>query len=70
MQTGFWITRYVMAAGVLLIILLAVEYFKGTLDRATVLANLAWSLAAAAIFIGSRYLRARQAITNAAARKK
>ncbi|OYO28651.1 hypothetical protein [Janthinobacterium sp. PC23-8] len=65
MGAGFWISRYLLASGILFIILTVVEYSKGTTSSADILSALAWSLIASAIFIGSKYWRFRKAIACA-----
>jgi len=60
MGAGFWISRYLLASGILFIILVVVEFSKGTTSQADVLSALAWSLLASAIFIGSKYWRYRK----------
>ena len=62
MGAGFWISRYLLASGILFIILTVVEYSKGTTSQADILSALAWSLVASAIFIGSKYWRYRKAV--------
>lgn len=62
MGAGFWISRYVLASGILFIILVIVEFSKGTTSQADILSALAWSLVASAIFIGSKYWRYRKAV--------
>ena len=52
MGAGFWISRYLLASGILFIILVVVEFSNGTTSQADVLSALAWSLLASAIFIG------------------
>lgn len=61
MDLAYWITRYVMAAGVLGAILVGVEYSKGVPTRADVVSCVVWAMVAAAIFIGSRYWNFRKA---------
>lgn len=65
MGAGFWISRYLLASGILFIILTVVEYSKGTTSEADILSALAWSLVASAIFIGSKYWRFRRAVACA-----
>lgn len=60
MGAGFWITRYLLASGILFIILALVEVSKGATSRNDILSALAWALVASAIFIGSKYWRARK----------
>ncbi|CDG83009.1 hypothetical protein [Janthinobacterium agaricidamnosum] len=60
---GYWITRYLLASGILFIILALVELSKGTPSTIDLLSALAWSLVASAIFIGSKYWRARKQLT-------
>jgi hypothetical protein len=62
MGAGFWISRYLLASGILFIILVVVEYSKGSTSGADILSALAWSLVASAIFIGSKYWRYRKAV--------
>lgn len=62
MGAGFWISRYLLASGILFIILVVVEFSKGTTSQADILSALAWSLVASAIFIGSKYWRYRKAV--------
>jgi hypothetical protein len=62
MGAGFWISRYLLASGILFIILVVVEFSKGTTSQADILSALAWSLVASAIFIGSKYWRYRKAL--------
>lgn len=65
MGAGFWISRYLLASGILFIILTVVEYSKGSTSKADILSALAWSLVASAIFIGSKYWRFRKAVACA-----
>lgn len=60
MNAMYWIIRYLLASGILFLILTVVEFSKGTPSTNDLLGTLAWSLAAAAIFIGSKYWRARK----------
>lgn len=60
MNAMYWIIRYLLASGILFLILTVVEFSKGTPGANELLGTLAWSLAAAAIFIGSKYWRARK----------
>lgn len=66
MGAGYWISRYLLASGILFIILAVVEYSKGTTTQTDILSALAWSLIASAIFIGSKYWRYRKAVACAA----
>ncbi|WP_300757225.1 hypothetical protein [Janthinobacterium sp.] len=65
MGAGYWISRYLLASGILFIILAVVEYSKGTTTQTDILSALAWSLVASAIFIGSKYWRYRKAVACA-----
>jgi len=65
MGAGYWISRYLLASGILFIILAVVEYSKGTPTQTDILSALAWSLVASAIFIGSKYWRYRKAVACA-----
>ena len=60
MNIAYWITRYLLASGILFLILFLVDLSKGATTRNEVLLTLAWSLAAGAIFVGSKYWRARK----------
>ena len=60
MGAMYWISRYLLASGVLFAILAGVEFTKGTPSRADILSSLAWAVMASAIFIGSKYWRYRK----------
>lgn len=54
----YWSGQYLVAAGSMFALLVAVDVFlRGEAFETGWRASLAWSLAAAAIFIGSRYYR-------------
>jgi hypothetical protein len=55
----YWILQYLLAAGTMFAILVAIDLFSGKkLDE--VWMSLAWALASAAIFIGARYSQSRK----------
>ena len=62
MGAMYWITRYLLASGILFGILVTVELTKDKTSTADVLSALAWALVASAIFIGSKYWRVRKAL--------
>lgn len=54
----FWGGQYVLAAGTMFALLVSIDVFlRGEAFETGWRASLAWSLVAAAIFIGSRYHR-------------
>lgn len=63
MDLAYWITRYLLASGVLGAILVAAEYSKGQPGRNDLLGCVAWAMLAAAIFIGTKYWNFRKAQT-------
>ena len=55
----YWILQYLLAAGTMFAILVAIDLFSGKkLDEVGM--SLAWALASAAIFIGARYSQSRK----------
>ena len=56
----YWLLRYLLAAGTLFAILVAVDLVSGKTFADGVWMALAWALAAAAIFIGARYNQSRK----------
>jgi hypothetical protein len=59
---GYWIRHYLLAAGSMFLLLLVVDIIKGRNWQESWLNPLAWAVCAAAIFIGSRYHKARKGI--------
>lgn len=57
---GFWIMQYLLAAGTMFMILLGIDLASGRTLGDQVWMSLAWALAAAALFIGSKYSRSRK----------
>jgi hypothetical protein len=57
---GFWIMQYLLASGTMFMILLGIDLASGKNLGDQVWMSLAWALAAAALFIGSRYSRSRK----------
>lgn len=55
-----WIGQYLLAAGSMFALLLAVDMAQGTVFADAWVSALAWAATAAAIFIGSRYWQARK----------
>ncbi len=60
MGAMYWISRYLLASGVLFSILAGVEFTKGNPSGADILGALAWAVIASAIFIGAKYRRYRK----------
>jgi len=56
----YWIGQYLLATGTMFVLLAAVDLMRGDTLGATWAPTLAWSAAAAAIFVGSRWRRASQ----------
>jgi hypothetical protein len=52
---GYWIMQYLLAAGTLFAILVAVDLASGKSLADSVWMSLGWAVAAAALFIGARY---------------
>jgi hypothetical protein len=61
----YWIGQFLLAASTMFAILVGVDMVKGTSFAEAWPSSLAWALTASAIFIGSRYQRARKAIAGA-----
>ncbi len=58
----YWAGQYLLAAGSMFALLVAIDVFlRGEAFETGWRMSLAWSVMAAAIFIGSRYYRADQA---------
>lgn len=56
----YWIMQYLLAAGTMFAILVAVDLVSGKQLADEVWMSLAWALASAAIFIGARYNQSRK----------
>jgi hypothetical protein len=56
----YWILQYLMAASSLFVILVAIDLAGGKNLADVVWMTLAWALAAAAVFIGARYVQSRK----------
>jgi len=56
----YWIGQFLLAAGTMFLLLAAVDLMRGDSLAATWAPTLAWSAAAAAIFVASRWRRASQ----------
>ena len=56
----FWILQYLLAAGTMFAILVAIDLVSGKKLADEVWMSLAWALASAAIFIGARYSQSRK----------
>ena len=56
----YWIMQYLLAAGTMFGILVAVDLFSGRNLADEVWMSMAWALASAAIFIGARYSQSRK----------
>jgi hypothetical protein len=56
----FWILQYLLAAGTMFAILVAIDLFSGKKLADEVWMSLAWAMASAAIFIGARYSQSRK----------
>jgi len=57
----YWSGQYLLAAGSMFALLLAIDVFlRGAAFETVWRESLAWSVLAAAIFIGSRYYRAAE----------
>ena len=56
----YWIGQFLLAAGTMFLLLAAVDLMRGDSLAATWAPTLAWSAAAAAIFVASRWRRANQ----------
>ena len=61
MGAMYWFTRFLLASGTLFMILIVIELVNGRPSTGKVLSTLLWSVAATAIFIGSKYWRVRKA---------
>ncbi|WP_137176142.1 hypothetical protein [Massilia sp. HP4] len=61
-----WIGQYLLAAGTMFLLLCAIDLMRGDSLAETWGPTLAWSLAAAAIFVAARWRSASQAITDKA----
>lgn len=59
-----WIGQYLLAAGTMFLLLCAIDLMRGDSLAKTWGPTLAWSLAAAAIFVAARWRSASQAITD------
>jgi Gpi18-like mannosyltransferase len=62
---NYWIGQFLLASTTMFAILVGVDMVKGTSFDDAWPSSLAWALVASAIFIGSRYQRARKAIGSA-----
>ncbi|MEW7847214.1 hypothetical protein AB2N08_00800 [Massilia aurea] len=62
----YWIGQYLLAAGTMFLLLAAVDLMRGDSLAATWPDTLAWSGAAAAIFVASRWRQASKGIDCAA----
>jgi multisubunit Na+/H+ antiporter MnhG subunit len=56
----FWIGQFLLAAGTMFLLLAAIDLMRGDSLAATWAQTLAWSVAAAAIFVGARWRQASQ----------
>jgi hypothetical protein len=63
---SYWIGQFLLASSTMFAILVGVDMLKGSSFDDAWPSALAWALMASAIFIGSRYHRARKAIAGAA----
>lgn len=59
-----WIGQYLLAAGTMFLLLSAIDLMRGDSLAATWGPTLAWSAAAAAIFVAARWRAASQAISD------
>lgn len=57
----YWIGQYLLAAGTMFLLLLAIDLMRGDSLAATWAHTLAWSGAAAAIFVAARWRQAAAA---------
>jgi hypothetical protein len=62
----FWIGQFVLACATMNALLVAVGLLRGEVFAEHWIENLAWAGAAAAIFVGSRYVQARKGAQCAA----
>lgn len=59
-----WIGQYLLAAGTMFLLLCAIDLMRGDSLAETWGPTLAWSAAAAAIFVAARWRSASQAVTD------
>lgn len=59
-----WIGQYLLAAGTMFLLLAAIDLMRGDSLAATWGPTLAWSLAAAAIFVAARWRQASQVVAD------
>lgn len=57
---AYWITQYAIAAVTMFAVLIVMDLASGANVREGVWMTLAWSMSAAAIFIGYRYSQSRR----------
>jgi len=61
----YWIGQFLLAAGTMFLLLAAVDLMRGDSLAATWPGTLAWSAAAAAIFVASRWRQASRGVACA-----
>lgn len=59
-----WIGQYLLAAGTMFLLLCAIDLMRGDSLAGTWRPTLAWSAAAAAIFVAARWRSASQALAD------
>ena len=59
-----WIGQFLLAAGTMFLLLCAIDLMRGDSLAATWGPTLAWSVAAAAIFVTARWRQASQAVSD------
>jgi len=64
----YWIGQYLLAAGTMFLLLIAIDLMRGDSFAAVWLHTLAWSGAAAAIFVAARWRQAARAVDGATPR--
>lgn len=61
-----WIAQYLLAAGTMFLLLCAIDFMRGDDLARTWAPTLAWSAAAAAIFVAARWRATSRAMTDKA----
>ena len=59
---SYWIGQFLLASSTMFGLLVVIDLLRGEAFAASWVESLAWAVAAAALFIGSRYRRARKGL--------
>jgi hypothetical protein len=61
----FWVKRYLWAAGIVFMILMAAALLRGRTIEEALTASFVWALVSSAVFTGWRYYQARKGVACA-----